>query len=42
MADGSPRVLLVEDNGPLAAAVAEGLAAEGFDIEVARQDIASP
>jgi two-component system, OmpR family, response regulator len=35
MADGSPRVLLVEDDQPLAAAVAEGLAAEGFRVEVA-------
>jgi two-component system, OmpR family, response regulator len=35
MADGSPRVLLVEDDQPLAAAVSEGLAAEGFRVEVA-------
>jgi two-component system, OmpR family, response regulator len=35
MADSSPRVLVVEDDQPLAAAVAEGLAAEGFEVEVA-------
>ena len=35
MTDGSPRVLVVEDDEPLAAAVAEGLAAEGFHVEVA-------
>jgi two-component system OmpR family response regulator len=35
MADGSPRVLVVEDDQPLAAAVADGLVAEGFDSEVA-------
>jgi two-component system, OmpR family, response regulator len=35
MADSLPRVLVVEDDEPLAAAVAEGLAAEGFEVEVA-------
>lgn len=34
MADGFPRVLVVEDDEPLAAAVAEGLAGEGFEVEV--------
>jgi two-component system, OmpR family, response regulator len=34
MADSLPRVLVVEDDEPLAAAVAEGLAAEGFEVEV--------
>jgi two-component system OmpR family response regulator len=35
MADGSPRVLVVEDDQPLAAAVADGLATEGFHAEIA-------
>jgi two-component system, OmpR family, response regulator len=34
MAGGFPRVLVVEDDAPLAAAVAEGLAGEGFEVEV--------
>jgi two-component system OmpR family response regulator len=35
MGDGSARVLVVEDEQPLAAALAEGLTAEGFAVEVA-------
>jgi two-component system OmpR family response regulator len=34
-ADGRPRVLVVEDDEPLAAAVSEGLTAAGFDVQVA-------
>jgi len=36
---GSARVLVVEDEEPLAAALADGLAAEGFTVEVAHDGI---
>src|SRR2546430_2010019 len=35
MVDGSARVLVVEDEQPMATALADGLAAEGFSVEVA-------